>query len=200
MNYIWYIKNDVLNVYEDRLIKHRMLWNYYENDKSVDRNESKEVFKYMDYITDSSGFIRLNGLTGDEAHRHAVNRTRLDADWKPSQLENMLIDYIKDNIEHDVIVESIELTIKTLSLSRKALQTYGNMLEEYINKDDNAKDYDVIGIVDKINKASDSIPKSVERLKSLYKQQGEKSKVLRGGHEFKDSMDGDANLEQYLKA
>lgn len=200
MIHVWNIVNGVLNVHEERLAKHRILWTYYTNDKSEDRNESKEVFKYIDTICDSKGYVRLHGLTDNDAHNYAFRNCRLPEDFKQDALIRTMIDYVKENLEKDVIVDAIEIATKALNMSNKAIKSYTDALSNYMDEplDKDGIPKDPRPILESIEKYSTLIPKQVKSLQALYKSHDEKTKILRGGGEFKESMDGDKHLDKIL--
>ena len=51
MVHLWKIVNDNLDLNVEELLKYPILANVYRADKSKDKFESKEYFKYIDFIT-----------------------------------------------------------------------------------------------------------------------------------------------------
>lgn len=201
MIHLWYIDNNdnlVLDIKE--LLKYPILAKIYQNDISTEKTTAREFFKYIDFRTSSTGYIRRNGLNDKEAHKYALSQTKLSKDFIfPNNLKTIL-DFVSENLEYDVVATLVTTAIKALRVSTKSLNVYIdnlNELESSEYKDKEGNPIDISALISKALNTISNIPKDITNLEKLLELQKSSKAVVRGSTEYKNSMDGDDSLESY---
>jgi len=200
MIHIWKLSELDLELDVKELLKYPLLADIYRKDTSKERYVSKQYFRYLDFMTATNGYCRLNGLTFDEAHIYSIKQCALPKDFIFPGNNKIVIEYIKDSIEYDVVTESILSCIKSLKISSKSLTSYMDYLNETIEKQFKDKDgalIDLTIIVNKVIKTIGDIPKTISVYEELLAKQKSNKQTLRGNNEFRQSMDGDTDIERY---
>lgn len=202
MIHIWYIDNTdnlVLNLQE--LLKYPLLAKVYQQDTSTTKYLSKEYFKYLDYLTASSGYCIKNGLNDKDAHIYAMSQTKLPKDYRFPLNHKEILRFVKEELEFDGINRLVSMATKAINVSTRSLENYIdtlNNLEKDEYKDTEGNPIDVSAIVNKVMKTISTIPGDVDKLRSLIEKQNNNSQVIRGSNEYRPSMDGDRDIESYI--
>lgn len=202
MIHIWYIDSTdslVLNLQE--LLKYPLLAKVYEQDTSTTKYLSKEYFKYLDYITASAGYCIKNGLNTKDAHVYAFSQTKLPKDYIFPKNHKDILKFVKEELEYDVINRLVSSATKALNVSARSLENYIdtlNDLEDADFKDKEGNPIDVSDMVTRVMKTIKGIPNDIDTLKNLIEKQNNKSQIIRGSHDYRPSMDGDASIESYI--
>jgi len=201
MIHIWTIDNNYqlqLNVIE--LLKYPLLAKIYELDTSKGKTLSKEYYKYLDFITNSSGYCVKHGLNNKEAHEYAFKNTNLPKDYEFPKNHKDILKYVIDELEYDIITDLVNSAVKALKVSAKSLKAYIdrlNELEESDFKDKDGEPIDLSNTVNKVMKTISDIPKGIAEFEVLVNKQKSNKSVLRGANEFESSMEGDDGVESY---
>ena len=200
MIFLWKInEHEEIELNLEDILKDDVLAPIYREDKSNGKLVVKEYFKYLDFMTNQSGYCKRNGLSFKEAHAYSVRQCKLPTNYVFNDKQNKaIIAYIEENIESDVIVDSIRTSIKGLRLNTKNIEAYIDYLTDLREGDFKDKDGNVIDISTTISKLLTSIanvPKDIEKLNKLLDEQKQSKQKLRGSTEFEESMDGDESEE-----
>lgn len=202
MIHIWQIDDKdrlVLNVKE--LLKYPMLAAIYQNDYSKEKHISHEYFKYLDYMTNSSGYCVRHGLSFKEAHTYSHRQTTLPSDFKFPPHNADVVAFVAENIEYDVVATLVKTAIKALRVSTRSLETYIDNLNEMAYdkfKDKEGNPIDISTIISKNLNTISNIPKDIANLEKLLELQKNSKQVVRGSSEYKSSMDSDVDLDKYI--
>lgn len=202
MIHIWYIDNTdnlVLNLQE--LLKYPLLAKVYQQDTSTTKYLSKEYFKYLDYLTASSGYCVKNGLNARDAHLYAMSQTKLPKDYHLPLNHKDILRFVKDELEFDGINRLVSMATKAMNVSTRSLENYIDTLNDLDKdefKDSEGNPIDISAIVNKVMKTISTIPGDVDKLKNLIEKQNNNSQVIRGSNEYRPSMDGDRDIESYI--
>ena len=111
------------------------LWN---NDKSKDKFESKEYFKYLDFITNPRGHCYVTGLNEKEAHEYSLRQTRLPEDFEFPKNNKDIVKFVNNELQFDPINTLVNGAIKSLNITIKTINNYVshlNNIEEQDYKD-----------------------------------------------------------------
>lgn len=201
MVHLWKIERDNLVLDVEELLKYPILANVYRSDKSKDKFESKEYFKYIDFITNPRGHCYVTGLNEKESHEYSLRQTRLPEDYEFPKNNKDIIKFVNNELQFDPINTLVNGAIKSLNITIKTINNYVshlNNIEEQDYKDTEGNPIDLTGIINKMMKISDEIPNNIKRFESLLAKQSEKGIITRGTTEYSDSMDGDDDVESYI--
>lgn len=201
MIHLWRITNSLdLELNIEELLKYPILADIYKKDNSDGKFLSTEYFKYLDFITNPKGYCVSKGLNSQEADIYAKGQTRLPKDYYFPKNNKLIIKYVKDELQFDVIDNLVGTAIKALNVTSKSLANYIdrlNDLEEKDYMDDKGAPIDLSSIITKMMKIAADIPNNIKQYESLLEKQTTKKTIVRGSIEYTESMDGDESLEHY---
>lgn len=202
MIHIWTIdENDNLELNLVELLKYPILTGVYKSDKSKDKFESFEYFKYLDIITNPRGYCVTNGLNEKDSHEYALRQTRLPKDYIFPKNNKDIIKFVLNDLQFDAINSLVNAAIKSLNITARTLNnyiSYLNDLEEADYKDKDGNMIDLTGTITRMMKISDDIPVNIKRLESILSKQTKTNIIARGTIEYSSSMEGDADIESYI--
>lgn len=201
MIHLWKIENNNLDLNVEELLKYPILANVYRADKSKDKFESKEYFKYVDFITNPRGHCYVTGLNQKESHDYSLRQTRLSEDYEFPKNNKDIIKFVTSELQFDPINTLVNGAVKSLNITIKTINNYIshlNDIEEADYKDTEGNPIDLTGVINKMMKISNEIPENIKRFESLLSKQSEKGIIARGTAEYTNSMDGDDDIESAI--
>ena len=195
MIFLWTInEHDEIELNVSEILKDDVLAPIYRNDKTPGKFIAREYFRYLDFMTNSSGYCKRNGLSFKDSHIYSLKQVKLPQDFVFDKNNKKIIDYIEDNIECDIVVDAIRTSIKGLKFNTKNIEAYIEYLNDVRSGDFKDKDGNIIDISTTITKlltAISNVPKDIEKLNKLMDEQKQNKHNLRGSGEYEQSMDGD---------
>lgn len=201
MIHLWEIGKDLeLELNVEELLKYPKLAQIYKRDTSDMKFLSKQYFRYIDFMTNSSGYCISNGLSFDEAHKYSISQCVFPKDFRFPPNNKEIVKYVKDNIESDVINDAIQGVVKILRIMAKSLNSYIDTFTDMSRsdfKDAEGNVIDISTLSNKISKIIADVEPNITRYEELLAKRKNKKVTLRGDKEYNESMDGDASLEQF---
>ena len=200
MIHIWKIIDNNLDLNIEEVLKYPELANIYRNDKSKDKFESREYFKYLDFRTNPRGYCLTNGLNEKESHEYSLRNTRLPVDFEFPKNNKSIIKFVTSNLQFDAIHTLVSGAIKGLNITAKTINSYIehlNNIEQDDYKDKEGNPIDLTTIITKMMKISNDIPDNIKRFEGLLEKQSI-TVTIRGNNEYSSSMDGDTEIESYI--
>lgn len=201
MIHLWKLNNLDLELNIEELLKYRLLGDIYINDKSTSKQNSTQYFRYLDFMTNSNGYCIRNGLSFNESHFYSLKHCKFTEDFKFPDNNKEIIEFVKKEIEQDVITDSILSCIKSLRISSKSINRYIDLINELHDtdfKDEKGNFIDLSLIVTKMLKQVSDIPSTIKIYEELLERQKQNNVILRGTGEYSSSMDGDDEIESHL--
>lgn len=201
MIHLWTLEDNNLELNVTELLKYKLLAEIYNKDTSKEKYDSKEYFKYLDFMTNSKGYCVTKGLNFNESDSYSRRQCLFSKSFKFPENNKTIVEYVRDNLEYDPIDESLRACIKTLRISSKTLTSYIDLFNEQYDTNFTDKDGNIVDVTATINRAMkviSEIPATITKYQELIEKQKNNSPKLRGDKEYEESMDGDASLEQFI--
>jgi len=199
MIHLWELEGMNLTLNTKELLKYPILSKVFIDDKSKEKADSHRYFRYLDFMTNSKGYCITNGLNFKEADAYSKKQCSFPKSYEFPANNKSIIEFVKENLEYDPIAEALSTSIKTLRISSKTLNSYVdifNEMDETDYKDADGNVIDVTSTINRVMKTIAEIPNTIIKYNELLEKYKSNNTVLRGGQEFRESMEGDAHLEQ----
>lgn len=200
MVHFWKIVNDNLVMELEEILKYPLLRDIYVADKSPNKANSHEYFKYLDFMTASSGYCVKNGLTYNESKTYSSKQVVFPKDFVIPTNDKDIVKYIRDQIEYDPINEAVLAAIKAFRVSAKSLNMYVDNLNEAAENNFKDKEGNIIDVQASISKSLAliaKIPTDIETFNGLLEKQAKAKISMRGSGSFSSSMDSDNELGKF---
>ena len=202
MIHIWKLNNDLtLNINIEELLKYDKLATIYKSDTSKEKINSSLYFKYLDFMTNSNGYCYTHCLNFEASHKYSIKAANIPNDFTFPKNNKDIVNYVKEYIEEDIIGKTIRNCIKSLNLISKTITNYIDIFNDWDYDNFRDKDGNIIDIssdIAKLMKIQGNVPDIISKYEEFLEKQKSNKVILRGEKQFKPSMDGDANLEQYM--
>lgn len=163
----------------------------YKNDASVSKSVFTSVLKYMYFKHNSRAFPFQKGMTAKETESYSLKHSGMDKKIIETDLyksvEKIYIESMSDATD--------ELIRGALGMLRNAHSIVNNLNTkiEIMNTNAETKVEEALSLLDSISKVSKSIPdyiQNFEKLLELKVKDKKNKRKIRGGEDWKPSMDG----------
>jgi hypothetical protein len=164
----------------------------YKTDLTPTKRHFVAVLKYLFFRYCPRAFPFQKGMTAKEANEYALKHSGLDKNFLGTP-EYKAVEKIYVETTQDATDELIKASLNLLRNSHNLINMLLQQLEELLADTAKPNLGEYLQWLDNVNKASKSIPdyiQNFEKLMEIKKKDTKNKRKIRGGEEWKPSMDG----------